>query len=283
MSGDALSWLMLLLKLGLYGFALTAAGLTLHAALGIIEPDQRAHALKRGAWAATAVACLGILRLLLTNAQLAGSIAGAFDPVSFGWTWAAQGSSIFALLTSAVALWTALVFRSCIVAAVGSVGIAASFGLVGHTQALEAPGFAPWLAAAHVLLAAFWFAAPISLWPSTAIEADVLLARVRRFSALAVAAVPVLFVLGVWLLWRLAWPAVFSSEYGLLLTAKFLIVTVALGLGGLNKTLVTKALAADRTRGARLLTWTLRLEAAIFFTALALVAWATTMTGPPEV
>jgi putative copper resistance protein D len=254
MSGDALSWLMLLLKLGLYGFALTAAGLTLHAALGIIEPDQRAHALKRGAWAATAVACLGILRLLLTNAQLAGSIAGAFDPVSFGWTWAAQGSSIFALLTSAVALWTALVFRSCIVAAVGSVGIAASFGLVGHTQALEAPGFAPWLAAAHVLLAAFWFAAPISLWPSTAIEADVLLARVRRFSALAVAAVPVLFVLGVWLLWRLAWPAV-----------------------------LTKALAADRTRGARLLTWTLRLEAAIFFTALALVAWATTMTGPPEV
>jgi copper resistance protein D len=282
MSGDALSWLMLLLKFGLYWFALAAAGLALHAALGVVEPDRRPDTLTHAAWSATAAACLGLLRLLITSAQLAGRIEGAFDPISVSWAWSAQGSSAVALVVAAATLWGAAFFRMRYVAAIGALGIAASFGLVGHTQALAAPSVAPWLATAHVLLAAFWFAAPISLRPSTAILADALLARVRRFSALAVVTVPVLFILGVWLLWQLAWPALFASEYGLLLTAKFLIVIAALGLGSLNKTLVTRALAADPSRGVRLLTWTLRLEAAIFFVALALVAWATTMTGPPD-
>ena len=282
MSGDALSWLMLIVKFALYGFGLAAAGIGLHAALGIVEPDRRAHALMRSAFAASAAACLGGLRVLLTNAQLSGDIADAFDPAGFGWTWAAQGSATIAIFISALALWAAALFRSRIAATVGAIGFAASFGLAGHVQALAAPGIAPWVAAGHVLLAAFWFAAPISLWPSPTIEPDALLRRVRRFSAIAVTAVPLLFFLGLWLMWRLAWPDVFSSGYGLLLTAKLGVAFLALGLGSFNKTIVTNALAADTARGARLLAWTLRLEAAIFFTALALVVWATTMTGPPE-
>jgi putative copper export protein len=282
MSGDALSWLMLIVKFALYGFGLTAAGLALHTVLGVVEPDRRAHALKRSALAASVAACLSGLRVLLTNAQLSGNLGGAFDPASFGWTWAAQGSGTAAVFVSALALWSAALLSSRTAAAIGAIALAASFGLVGHAQALAAPGIAPWIAAAHVLLAALWFAAPISLWPSTAIEPTALLARVRRFSAIAIAAVPALFILGLWLLWRLAWPDVLSSGYGLLLTAKLGVAILGLGLGSLNKTIVTKALETDTARGARLLSWTLRLEAAIFFIALALVAWATTLTGPPE-
>jgi len=282
MSGDALPWLMLIVKLGLYCASLAAAGLALNAALGVVEADGRTQALRRAAWAATAAAGFGALRLLLTNAQLAGSLADAFDAATVAWAWTAQGPSMSALGASLVAAWAAFLFRSRIIAAFSALGFAAAFALVGHVQALPAPGFAPWVAGAHVLIASFWFAAPLTLWPSAAIDAPTLAGRVRRFSALAIAAIPALVALGLWLLWRLAWPAIFSSEYGLVLVVKLVVVTLALGLGALNKTVVAKALATDPGRGAQLLSWTLRVDAVIFLTALALVAWATTMTGPPE-
>ncbi|MGH6950977.1 MAG: CopD family protein [Vitreimonas sp.] len=284
MGDDALSWLLLFVKLALYASALLAAGLALHTALGVVERAGQPAMLKRAAAAAIASAAFCGLRLVITNAQLSGGLATALDATTFAWAWAAQASTVIATALSSLGMCAALLFRSRIVAGLSAMGLAVSFGLTGHAQAFADPGFAPWAVAAHVLIAAFWFAAPVSLWPAGQLDPATLAQRNRRFSSLAVAAVPVLFVLGLWLVWRIAGSidAVITSTYGRLLLVKLTVAAAALGLGAFNKLVVTGALEADPARGRLLLSRTLRLDTVLFATALALVAWATTMVGPPD-
>lgn len=189
-----------------------------------------------------------------------------------------------AMMGGASALALSFFFAPRILMGLGALAIAASFALTGHSQALEPPGLAPWALAAHALIAAFWFAAPITLWPKADLTDEVLLERNRRFSVLAVAFIPILFALGLWLLWRLAGgvEAAVSSLYGQLLIAKLSAASAALGLGAFNKFAVTAALQSSPERGRVMLARTLTLDAVLFVIALGLVGWATTMTGPPE-
>lgn len=284
MDSDALLPLLFLVKVGLYASALIAGGLSLHAALGIVERPRLARTLVFAAAAAGLALAFSGARLLLINAQLGAGIGDAFNADNFVWTWRMQGSAALALASGALVLFICLSFSSRTLLGLGAIGIAASFALTGHTQALEAPGAAPWAAALHVLIAAFWFAAPITLWPRAELDHNVVLGRMERFSAWAIAPIPILFVLGLWLAWRLAGgvEAALFSLYGQLLIAKFAFVSLALGIGALNKLYVTKALQASPPRGRELLALTLSLDAMLFATALALVGWATTMTGPPD-
>jgi putative copper resistance protein D len=135
----------------------------------------------------------------------------------------------------------------------------------------------------HVLIAAFWFAAPVTLWPTLQIEAAALAARVNRFSNIAVAAVPLLFALGLWLALLLAggWGPLLTSLYGQLLLAKLAAASFALALGAYNKTIVAARLRTDQEAGRSALRLTLGLDTALFAGALAAVAAATSLTGPP--
>ena len=58
--------------------------------------------------------------------------------------------------------------------------------------------------AAHAFIAGFWVVAPITLHPTARLGDDVLLARLKRFSVIAMAAIPLLLFLGVWLAFVLA-------------------------------------------------------------------------------
>lgn len=161
--------------------------------------------------------------------------------------------------------------------------LAAGFALTGHTQALEQPGLAPWAAGLHVLIAAFWIAAPITLWPRASLPDATVLARTERFSRLALFSIPVLFAIGLWLAVLLAGSvnALLTSSYGQLLAAKLVVAGAALGLGAYNKQVVTRELRDTPSRGRRALTTTLSFDALLFAGALILVGVATTLTGPP--
>jgi putative copper export protein len=189
-----------------------------------------------------------------------------------------------ALGAGAAAFTSAAIYRLSGVTVLASLAMAASFALTGHAQGVTAPLLTPIAVAAHVVCAGFWIAAPITLWPSSAIADDLLAARARRFSSLALAFVTVLFVLGGALALRLSGSvnALISSFYGQLLVAKLATATGALGLGAYNKMVVTNALETNPIRGRSMLMRALLADGLLFAAALLLVGWATTMTGPPD-
>lgn len=282
MEADPLAPALFAIKLGLHGSALLAAGLGLHASLNIIARKHRSRALRTASVAGLFALIFAALRLGLANVQLGGPNA-LLDPVTLSWTWPALGPSSTTVAVGAVAMAAGWLLRSSIATAIGAVAFAMSFGLTGHTQALESPGLAPWAGAAHVLIAAFWFAGPITLWPARDLEEATLTARVTRFSNFAVAAVPTLFALGLWLALLLAggWTVLLASLYGQLLIAKLAAASFALALGAYNKSVVTARLQTAPEAGQRALRLTLGLDAVLFLIALAAIAAATSLTGPP--
>lgn len=271
-------------KIGLYVSSLLAAGIGLHAALSIIERDRRQSALRFAGIAALLAVALGGAKLAIVNAQLGGSLSAAFDPTNFDWTWRSQASTMAVLAAGAGMLVVAWIGRAPALAIIGALGIAASFALTGHAQALERPGIVPMMVGAHVLIATFWFGAPVSLWPVTSLSDEDLDARLRRFSAIATLAVPMLFGLGLVLAWVLAGgiQALVTTTYGQLLLAKLGVASVILALGAANKIVVSREMAANPLRGRKLLEITLTVDAVMFLSALALVGLATTVTGPAD-
>lgn len=282
METGAFAGLMLVLKLGLGASALTAIGLSLHIASGVV-PRAEAGGLQRLVIVAALMALLfGGLRMALTSAELSGDLALALDSRSLAWAWSSHQGSLAALGAGALAVLLSTRVQPRLLAGVAAIALACSFAFLGHTRALETPGLAPWALALHVLIASFWIAAPLTLWPTRSMDDMALARRLDRFGALALVSIPVLFVLGVWLAWRLAGgiEPLLSRPYGQLLSAKFSLALAALGLGALNKQVVGALVKRDPPRGKRWLKTTLTVDALLFGGALLLVTLATTVTGP---
>jgi putative copper export protein len=277
---DTLAPWLLGAKLALYASALLGIGLSVQSAFGIIEPEARKRVLSVAAFCAFVALIFALLRALLTNAAL----GAPFDATNFTLVWQTQGAALLAFGGGAALLCIAVFLKLDAVAAVGAIMLAASFALTGHAQGVTDPLLTPLAVAAHVACAGFWIAAPFTLWPSRTMPDEALIARIRRFSGLALAFVPTLFVLGVALALRLAGgvSALLTSLYGLLLIAKLVAATGAMGLGAYNKIVVTHKLESDLSRGRHMLRLTLLADAVLFAAALILVGLATTMTGPPD-
>lgn len=265
-------------KILLYGASLAAIGAALHGALGL-HANRRAYF-----WLAALVGLTALMRLLILNAQMGGSLGAALSLDQFGWTWAGGGRPALSLLAGAILLFAASIAKWRVLLMFAAVSISAGFGLTGHTAGLEAPGLAPWVVAVHVLIAGFWLAAPVTLWPGPAMTDSDVLARTEAFSRVARLIVPLLFVSGLYLFWRVNgdFLSALSSGYGRLLAAKLLAATLILGLGALNMTRVTHQLAAEPARGRATLRITLRLDAVLFTLILGIIAAATTISGPIE-
>ncbi len=265
-------------KLLLYAAALGGAGASLHRAIGI--PSSRRLVAGLALILAIAVA----LRFIALNAQMGGSLSAAFAVDQISWTWMGVGNQTIAFLAGAALLFVSAFASSPIMSVAASMIIASAFGLAGHSAGLEAPGVAPYVVMAHVLIAAFWFAAPWTLWPRREATDAVTLDRTRKFSRFAIVIIPLLFVSGLWLLWRLGGgvEGVIGSLYGRLLLGKFAVASAILALGALNTTIVTKKLATAPADGRKALRATLRIDAVLFLAVLTLIASATTFTGPNE-
>lgn len=198
--------------------------------------------------------------------------------------WQANQAQILAFFVGAGGLVLSRFFSSPLLTLVAAAVLLAGFGLGGHTHGIDDPFLSPLTAIIHVGLAAFWIAAPWTLFPRTALPLGDLRARLERFSAIAVWAVPVAFLLGLGLLLRLAdgLEAVFATGYGQLHMLKLFLAIAALGLGAYNKRIVTGRILADPEMGTKLLRRVLAAEGCLFLLILLVVAAATTLTGPQQ-
>jgi copper resistance protein D len=281
---DGSALLLFFLKSGFNASALLTIGLALHTGLGVVESGGRGRSLRTAAIAAGILLVLTLVRFGGVNAQLGGSLAAAFDASTFSWTWTALGPSSLAIAVGCAGVFFSTMMRIGWVAAVAALLISAGFGLTGHAAALENAGLAPIAAALHVLIAGFWVAAPLSLFPHSALARETLFARLNRFSSYAVFAVPLMFGLGLWLAWSLTGgpQGLIGSIYGRLLLAKFAVASLALTLGAINQRAITRMVSADPARGQRWLARTLGADAVLFALSILVISAATTFTGPPS-
>lgn len=283
MTGDGLSLFQFADRIGLNLFALLTIGFALHAASGVVKREAFKSLRLRIAFASLGLGVFAAIRLGVLIAQM-GDGSNPFDAELLPLAWMALGDATLLVVLGALAAVGGVWFGSRAIAALGAIMVSVAFGLTGHSQGLSDPGLAPTIVAVHVFIAGFWIAAPLSLYPSRALPDTQLLARLGRFSSIATAAIPIMVGLGVWLAWILTGGAekLFGTTYGLLLLAKLGVGAVAMGLGALNKQIITAKVAADPFAGRRWLRMTLLVEAALFLTAIVAVSAATTIGGPAE-
>ena len=281
MTGSGLSLLQFADRIGLNLFALLTIGFALHAASGVVERDSCRGMRSRIALTGAALAFFTAARLGILVAQM-GEGRYFLDPELIPLAWLVLGDSTLAILAGAAASIGGVWFGSRVVAGLGAAALSVGFGLTGHTQGLTEPGLAPIIVAAHVLIAGFWVAAPISLYPGSTLDIGRLTNRLHRFSNIAVAAIPVSIALGIWLAWMLTkgGEKLLVTTYGLLLLAKLAIGAIAIGVGALNRQVITAKIKADPATGQTWLRVALLCEAALFAAAVIAISAATTIGTP---
>jgi len=225
-------------------------------------------------------------KLFIANAQLSGQLSGAFNHDTWGWVWLSNGTQ-FLVFTSGAALGLFASFINTInlkkaAALIAALILSIGFSVSGHTQAADALPLLPLWIVPHTLIAGYWIWAPVSLWPKDTDTDDNIALKADRFSRFAIWAVPILFVSGLYLFWRLNgsfWESG-TTLYGRLLLGKLAAALLLLGLGAYNKLRITDLLHRDPHKGRAALRLSLRGEAVLFFAVILCVLFATTVTGP---
>ncbi|CAM3664334.1 copper resistance D family protein [Litorimonas haliclonae] len=275
-----LTALALIAKLMLYIGALVSIGILSHFCLGIQQKLKRLRTF-------VAVLILGaILKLIIANGQLAGSLSQAFNQQTFGWVWQSNGTQFLVFVGGAgLAILSSFIKPSDlrkITTAFSIILLSAGFAASGHTQAAENMPFLPLWVIPHILIAGYWLYAPFSLWPADTLSDRDLILRTERFSHFAIWAVPFLFVTGLYLLWRLNGNLldIGSTLYERFLMVKLVAALILLGAGAFNKFRIGILLQQSPLVGRAALRKSLGLEAVLFLFVLLCVLWATTVTGP---
>lgn len=264
------------IKVGYYICTLLTIGVSLHYALNI----KRMHI--RG-MVGLGLGCVVFLigRLIAAHAQLVGSIEGFYSADMYDWVWIANQNMVLMLLAGLILLLISYTYKHKWSTLLGTFLLAYSYGMSGHTVALEDPFLAPYIVGFHILIAGFWIAAPISLWPNRQ-SPESILNQTEKFSNVAMWAIPLLFVSGIWLLYQITGSitAALTTAYGQVLIAKFIGAFALMGVGAINKTLVTKKLAQNAPTGVVWLKMTLTTEAFFFIVVVGLISAATVFVGP---
>lgn len=171
-----------------------------------------------------------------------------------------------------------------VVAALAAIAGTAALAFAGH--AITAPPRVLGIAAlaVHLVLAALWFGALLLLWRATRhLKLAQLSILLRRFSSLALPLVIVLLACGLLLTWRqlASFSALFTTAYGLILSAKVAAIIAVLLIALHNRVVLTPALACGDAGARARLQRNLVLE----LLGLALVvslASALSFTPPPR-
>ncbi len=161
---------------------------------------------------------------------------------------------------------------------VGALLFSGSFAVLGHVVNLSL--LAQLAIVLHTLAISLWVGALYPLYVLCDREpADAVLPVLRRFGVWGWGITGSLLATGVFLLTQLveAPGDMFSTPYGLLLSAKIVLVLALLGLGALNKFHLVPAL---QSAGAARLHKSIAAERALVLLILILTACLTTLTGP---
>lgn len=231
----------------------------------------------------SAAASLGLQGLDLLNLPLAGFFSAA--------PWkAAVVTSLFqslliaagAMIAAIVALRSKLAGTAAMLSAFALVGVGLSLALSGHAATASPQWLTRPTVFLHGLGVAFWLGALLPLAAMAGNPQAALLPVLNRFSRIAVLVVGVLVLTGLTLsvVQLDSLDAINGTNYGLIMSIKLILVAVLLALAGLNRYLLTPALAADPLKTKPLLRSILA-ECAVAIGILAVVAgWR--FTPPPR-
>jgi copper transport protein len=270
-----------------YGSLLLAAGLALFVTL-LPVPAELAASLRRAlGWLALAGVAAGIALLGATGGTLRGGAPNVLvtaepwrialaSPVAASIALAAPGLGFLTL----GARWAGRYERLALLA--GTLLVGASFAASGHA-AIAGPGWITRPALTlHALCGAYWVGAfaPLLL-ALRRLPQDRVLPLIRAFSAGAVLAVACLPLAGVVLAaLQVRTPAaLIATDYGRLLLLKLALVALLLGLGAVNRWVLTPALER-RARTALQLRRTLGADLALAAGVVALTAGLGTVPPP---
>jgi putative copper resistance protein D len=227
----------------------------------------------------------GGAQLLISAGSMSGAASGMLEGSLLHMTWqagAGRDNSMRAigLLLAALGAWSG---RPGWPASLGAAMAATSFAWTGHARLLS-PAVAPLMLAVHLMGAAFWLGALISL-RCVARDGDVpRLARVTaRFGTLAPCVVGVMMAAALGLLSMMLGGVapLWSSGYGRIAMLKAGLVAVLLCLAAFNKLRLTPRLLAGDAAAAGSLNVSVRAELWMGVLILTVTAALTTITGPP--
>jgi copper resistance protein D len=229
--------------------------------------------------------CGGGAQLLISAGSLSGAASGMLDGPLLHMAWqagAGRDNSIRAigLLLAAAGAWSD---RPAWPASFGAAMAATSFAWTGHARVL-APPVAPFILGVHLMGAAFWLGALVSL-RIVARDGDMpRLAHVAaRFGALALYVVALMLAAALGLLSMMLGGVaqLWMSGYGRVAMLKVGLVAVLLCLAAFNKLRLTPQLLAGDAGAARRLNISVGAELLLGGLILAATAALTTIAGPP--
>jgi putative copper resistance protein D len=227
-----------------------------------------------------------VMRVPMTAGNMAGEFSGIFDPTLMTMVWRGGEDRAICLRLGGLALAAAALRsrrRWLVFAIPGACLAATSFAAIGHTHTKVPNGGPILLVATHLLSAAFWLGALMSLRvvasDTTPVEIGLL---ARRFSSMALAAVAVLIVAGTVLAWLLIGrvSALWTSPYGQGLAIKIGLVCCLLSVAAFNKWYLTPRLLLNDSRALLSLRRSIHCEMALAAAILLATATITSVFGP---
>jgi copper resistance protein D len=276
-------------KVLVYAATLGASGAVffLSYAGGLLTGAQRAAIRRIVAIQLIVAASFTILRILLLTGAMSDSFGGMFDRDMAGMLLeAGEGTAAAVRLVGLALAGCALSLnrRLQIPAVAGAVIAASSFAWVGHVRALQPLLPATLFSCMHLIGVAFWVGALLPLLRSTRESALEVGALAKRFGTLAVAAVSLLVVAGLSMLWMLSYGQreFWSSGYGAMIAVKLLLVALLLGAAALNKLRLTPRLMTGEAGAVVMLRRSIRFELLTVVLILIVTAIFTSLTGPPR-
>jgi copper resistance protein D len=272
-----------------YAFSLAAAG----GAIFILTfsrqllPDERSRIATVSRLFAVAAAFFTAVRLPIIAGTLGGEMSSMADATLLSFVF--QSREGYAAIVRGAGLLLIFVLGdsslgASILAAIGAVLIAASFGLIGHAPSLGRGALPQILLTIHLIGISYWVGA---FYPLRSLTYTSDLPRIapiiKRFGEIALYVVGALIAAGFALLWiMLVSPlALFESAYGRMLAIKLLLVAGLLGLAAVNKFRLTPALLRGDFSAVKRLRTSINAELALAGLILVATAAFTTVTGPP--
>lgn len=276
-------------KVLVYAATLGASGAVffLSYASGLLTGAQRAAIRRIVAIQLIVAASFTALRILLLTGAMSDSFAGMFDRDMAGMLLEAGEGTAGAVRLVGLALAgcaLSLNRRLQIPALAGAVIAVSSFAWVGHVRALQPILPATLFSCLHLIGVAFWVGALLPLLRSTRESALEVGALAKRFGTLAVAAVSLLVVAGLSMLWMLSYgqPEFWRSGYATMIAVKLLLVSVLLGAAALNKLWLTPRLMNGEAGAVVMLRRSIQFELLTVVLILIVTASFTSLTGPPR-
>ena len=233
---------------------------------------------------ALALPLLVALRIAVRSARISGGgLEGMLDPIMLQIVWESPLGN-FALLQvigcAIILAASAARQLQLFVGLTGAIIVATSFATIGHSLGEPRYLLAP-LIVVHILAGAFWAAGLAPLYRASYAANGVVL--LHRFGVLAGLAVPILAIVGLafacGMLGSLS--LLFTTDYGVTLFAKLVLVAGLLSLAALNKFRLVPEMGQSAQAAGKKLRRSIAFEAIAIGAILIVTAALTSVTTPP--